>query len=83
MRLTQHFELLNEKENENGDDPNRETNDLDDENNTSKPVKKKPHPWRPFLRIKSLVLPPSIQQHLTKYGTDPEKFLSDQNFFTH
>ena len=95
MQMARHFGILNEDDNESGDDPDEENNDPNeetsdlDEGDTSRARKsaRKPRPkvkaWAPFLRIKSLKLPPSVQQHLTEHGSDPEKFLSDHEVFKH
>ena len=39
------------------------------------------HPWQRVLRLTSLSLDPALQQHLTKYGPDPAKFLNDDGLF--
>lgn len=73
MQIARHFGILNEDDNESGDDPDEENDDLDKETSdldggeTSRARKsaRKPRPkvkaWAPFLRIKSLKLPPSVQ----------------------
>ncbi len=45
--------------------------------NTVAPSSQPRHPWKTILRLTSLSLDPALQQHLTKHGPDPAKFLND------
>lgn len=62
------------------DDEEELGEDVDTDVETPK-KRKKPsprHPWQRFLNMESLVLPPAIEQHLRRHGTDPERFLNDE-----
>ena len=93
MKMARHFGILTEDDKESGDDLDGENDDPDAETSdggeTSRARKsaRKPRPkvkaWAPFLRVKSLRLPATVQHHLTEHGSDPEKFLSDHEVFKH
>jgi hypothetical protein len=71
--LSRHFMLSDDEES---------GEEVDTESDTTKKRKKRKrssprNPWQRVLKLKSLLLPPPIKQHLRDHGTDPKLFLND------
>lgn len=75
--IYQHFELSDDEEDHGAGDGDGEARNPRKRKRVRGNAKR--HPWRGFLNLRSLALPPAFQQHLDEHGSDPIKFLTHDN----